>query len=136
MGTCESLSVTANCPLRRERFRKQHNACGPCVLAGCPLQEDPFDAGSATKPLGLKVVCAINDHARTRIELHRPSFSATEPVCARKATGREGSDALNCRGGRAGQKSSSVKPSSGHLTPASSGVSQLNSYTSAPPLSG
>lgn len=36
----------------------------------------------------------------------------------------------------AGQKSSSAKPSSDHLTRASSGVSQLNSYTSAPPLSG
>lgn len=82
MGTCESLSVTANCPLRCERAREQHHACRLCVLAGYPPQDDAFDAGSATKPLGLKVVSATNHHARTRIELHCPSFSATEPVCA------------------------------------------------------
>ncbi len=82
MGTCESLLVTANCPLRCERFREQHHACRLCVLAGYPLQNDAFDAGSATEPLGLIVVSATNHHARTGIELHCPSFSAKGPVCA------------------------------------------------------
>lgn len=51
---------------------------------------------------------------------------------------REASSArtsVSAAAGQAGQKSSSDKPSSDHLTPASSGVSQLNSYISAPPLS-
>jgi len=81
MGACKGLSATPNGPLRCERLGEEHQARRLCVLAGYPLQHDAFNTESVTKPLGLIVVSATNNHVRTRIEPHCPSFSGAGHVC-------------------------------------------------------